>query len=149
MDNITIARALAEDVNALARLACALWPAHSLTEMRQEMGALIARKEAACFLAWDGKEAVGFAQCQLRHDYVEGTDTSPVGYLEGIYVAESYRRRGIARALLGACEDWAREMGCAEFASDCELENETSFIFHRKVGFAEVGRIICFSKPLL
>ncbi len=27
---------------------------------------------------------VGFTQCQLRYDYVEGTKTSPVGYLERI-----------------------------------------------------------------
>ena len=29
----------------------------------------------------------GFAQGQLRYDYVEGTDNSPVGCLEGIFVA--------------------------------------------------------------
>ena len=40
--------------------------------------------------------AVGFAQVQLRRDYVGGNHLSPVGYLEGIYVEETYRRRGIA-----------------------------------------------------
>ena len=55
-------------------------------------------------------------QCALRRDYVEGTHTSPVGYLEGVFVQEEYRGRGVATALLRACEAWAGEKGCAEFA---------------------------------
>ena len=100
------------------------------------------------FLARAGELAVGFAQCALRHDYVEGTCSSPVGYLEGIYVAPACRHRGFARALLRACENWAEEMGCTEFASDCELTNSDSYAFHKSMGFAEANRIICFTKKL-
>ena len=91
---------------------------------------------------------VGFAQCQLRHDYVEGTDSSPVGYLEGVFVEEAYRRQGCAKKLLAKCEKWAKENGCSEFASDCELDNEDSLKFHIKMGFVEANRIICFTKKL-
>lgn len=35
-----------------------------------------------------------------------------------------------------------------EFASDCELSNEDSLLFHRNIGFEEVNRIICFKKDL-
>ena len=101
--------------------------------------------EAAFFLAEGG---TGFAQCQLRHDYVEGTDSSPVGYLEGIFVEESHRHRGLAKKLLTACEEWAREQGCREFASDCELDNTGSLAFHLSMGFAEANRIICLTKKL-
>ncbi|MGL4798787.1 MAG: aminoglycoside 6'-N-acetyltransferase, partial [Cellulosilyticaceae bacterium] len=88
------------------------------------------------------------AQCQLRYDYVEGTESSPVGYLEGIYVDEKHRMQGMARQLLKYCEKWAREQGCAEFASDCELDNTESLRFHLKVGFIEANRMICFNKRL-
>ena len=91
---------------------------------------------------------IGFAQCQLRRDYVEGTSTSPVGYLEGIYVCPEYRGAGLARALLSRCEAWAREQGCSEFASDCELTNTASLAFHQALGFTEANRIICFTKKL-
>ena len=94
-------------------------------------------------LLWD--TPVGFAQCQLRHDYVEGTETTPVGYLEGIFVMEGHRRRGYAKELLNACESWAKEKGCTEFASDCELENADSFRFHMAMDFAEANRIIWIS----
>lgn len=91
---------------------------------------------------------MGFAQCSLRTDYVEGTKSSPVGYLEGIYLKEPFRGRGLGRALAGHCEDWARRRGCSGFASDCETENTGSIRFHLASGFWEAGRIICFVKPL-
>ena len=112
------------------------------------MGEILAKPDAAIFLAYAEKVPIGFAQCQLRYDYVEGTDSSPVGYLEGIYVAEEHRKGGIAKALLAASESWAKSRGCTEFASDCELTNTESRMFHRSVGFAEANRIICFVKRL-
>ena len=117
-------------------------------ELEPEFAKLAASPEATCFLAFDADKAVGFAQCQLRHDYVEGCDTSPVGFLEGIYVDDSHRRSGVARALLSACEDWARSVGCTEFASDCELDNHDSLAWHLKAGFEEVNRTIWFAKKL-
>ena len=90
---------------------------------------------------------VGFTEVGLRA-YAEGCRSSPVGYLEGIFVAEPYRARGIGRALVEAAEQWARERGCTEMASDREVENEGSGIFHAAVGYQEVERIVCFKKPL-
>ena len=143
-----IKRAEISNAAAVAELALLLWPEHTLEELTGEFEELISRDEAACFLAYAGDTAVGFAQCQLRHDYVEGTDSSPVGYLEGIFVREDYRHRGYAKKLLSACEAWAREQGCTEFASDCELTNTDSLKFHLSVGFEEVNRIICFTRKL-
>ena len=100
------------------------------------------------FLAVEDGAPAGFAQCQLRHDYVEGTRGGPVGYLEGIYVRTGFRRRGVAAALLSACEDWAQAQGCVEFASDCELGNTDSVAFQLGAGFAEVNLVVCFVKPL-
>ena len=142
-----IRKAAPADSMTLARLACRMWE-HDPSELACEFAGLTASAEAACFLVMDGTAAVGFAQCQLRHDYVEGTETSPVGYLEGIFVQESHRRQGYARLLLTACEIWAKEQGCAEFASDCELDNDQSLRFHLSVGFEEANRIICFAKKL-
>ena len=144
---MTIKMARTTDAQDLARLSLKLWPDHSLDEMAREFEAFLKDEDTALFLAVE-REAIGFAQCQLRRDYVEGTETSPVGYLEGIFVEETYRSRGCARALLTACEAWAKEKGCSEFASDCELGNDTSLAFHLSVGFEEANRIICFMKKL-
>ena len=142
-----ILKAEQENLTSAAALACELWPGHGPDELLAEWET-VTPGEGAVFLAMEGGAPAGFAQCQLRRDYVEGTDSSPVGYLEGIYVREAFRGRGLARALLQACEGWARGRGCAQFASDCELGNTGSIAFHLGAGFAEANRIVCFTKRL-
>ena len=144
---MVIRKATPDDSMTLAILASRMWE-HDPSELQPEFSALTNSSEAACFLAVHGVQAVGFAQCQLRHDYVEGCETSPVGFLEGIYVDDAYRRSGVARALLSVCEAWARSVGCTEFASDCEIDNHDSLAWHLKAGFEEVNRTIWFAKKL-
>jgi len=143
-----IRQAEMSDLNTLTRLATLLWPDHSFEDLKREIEVLLSNQNAAFFLAFDQNLAVGFAQCQLRHDYVEGTHSSPVGYLDGVFVIESYRKQGVATRLLERCEQWACEAGCLEFASDCEITNSDSYSFHMKFGFQEANRIICFKKNL-
>ena len=143
-----IRKAEEKDLRAAAALAAELWPEHMPEELLPEFRTLLASGEGAAFLASEDGQDLGFAQVQLRHDYVEGTETSPVGYLEGIYVREEARGRGVAKALLRACEAWAADKGCREFASDCELDNAVGLSFHLHSGFTEANRIICFVKPL-
>lgn len=148
MISVKIKRADQSEKILLAGLMCKLWPGHTQVQMQEEVEDFLADHNTALFIAWQKEQALGFAQCQLRHDYVEGIQTSPVGYLEGIYVEEAFRKQGIARALLAACEQWAKGMHCTEFASDCELDNVESQRFHNAVGFAEANRIVCFTKSL-
>ena len=136
------------DGAVLAELALQLWPDNSLLTLREEFEKLTEEADSACFIKYADDNPVGFAQCNLRRDYVEGTGTSPVGYLEGIFILEEYRRRGYAKELLSRCEEWSREKRCPEFASDCELENDDSLKFHMAMGFEEANRIICFTKKL-
>lgn len=137
-----------KDIPVLAGLAVQMWESHSIEELAEEMAELMAGEDAQFFIKYEQEIPVGFAQCQLRHDYVEGTESSPVGYLEGIFVRAEYRHRGYAGELVRECEKWAREKGCREFASDCELVNEDSRRFHMAMGFNEANRIICFTKEL-
>lgn len=144
---MTIRQASMGDMAAVAGLALLLWPGHEAKEMAADLAGF-AEEGGLLLLAEDEGAAIGFAQCGLRHDYVEGTHSSPVGYLEGIYVLPDCRKEGIARALVRACEAWAGKQGCREFASDCALENAQSAAFHRAIGFAEAARIICFTKEI-
>lgn len=143
-----IKEATLPEAKEAAQLALLLWPDHTLEEFTLEMSDFITQPKAIIFLAYHDNEAVGFAQCQLRKDYVEGTSTSPVGYLEGLYVKEEFRKQGYAMNLVNACENWAKQQGCQEFASDCELDNDISLAVHLSLGFTEANRIICFKKSL-
>ena len=146
--NYNIVKATEKDALTVAGLAIKMWEDNVLEELAAELAEIIGSSESAVFLGIVDGQVIGFAQCQLRHDYVEGTDSSPVGYLEGIFIEKAYRRKGFAKQLLAACENWAKEQGCTEFASDCELDNTESLKFHLSLGFEEANRVICFKKEL-
>ncbi len=145
---MVIKKAISEDAAIVADFAIQMWESHTMEELTQEFIDYINKDSSVVFLAVLDSQAVGFAQCGLRYDYVEGTSSSPVGYLEGIFVIEEYRKRGIAKELTEACQNWTKEQGCKEFASDCELNNDASLKFHLKMGFEEANRLICFTKKL-
>lgn len=128
----------------------ALWPecpeGEHLSEMAEfaadpmRFGQFLARSPAG--------EAIGLAEVAVRGDYVNGTDGSPVGFLEGLYVAPPHRRTGVARRLVAAVEEWVRERGLRELASDTRLDNLQSQVMHCALGFTETERVVCYRKVL-
>ena len=145
-----IAAATSADKTDWAELRQALWPSGGLAAHAADIAALLAEPGSTINLIArlpDGR-AVGLAEAGLRQDYVEGCKTSPVAFLEGIYVAPDCRRMGIARGLVTAVEDWARAQGCTEFASDAALDNLESHQMHGALGFSETRRVVYFRKLL-
>ena len=147
-NNYMIKSATKSEARILAELAIQMWNDNTVPDLEKEFEELTQSDKAVCFIKYVENTAVGFAQCQIRTDYVEGTETSPVGYLEGIFIVETYRHNGYAKELLKECEKWAKDKKCSEFASDCELNNLDSFRFHMAIGFEEANRIICFKKNI-
>lgn len=143
-----IRKATSNDTMVLAELAIQMWSNHTVFELDADFAEIVNNNDAVCFIKYVDDTSVGFAQCQLRHDYVEGTRSTPVGYLEGIFVVPEYQHKGYAKELLNECELRAKEKGCSEFASDCELDNTSSLSFHIAMGFEEINRVICFKKEL-
>ena len=135
-------------MHIIAEMAVQLWSSHTVDELEKEFADLLNDGRTAFFIKFVNDVPVGFAQCSLRNEYVEGTSSSPVGYLEGIFVCEKYRNKGIAKELLTNCEKWAKTNDCVEFASDCDLDNIASLKFHKAMEFVEVNRIICFKKNI-
>lgn len=145
---IMIKQAGIDDSKIVVELAMLLWPDNEINDLEKEMMNYISSDMGAVFIYFSETIPIGFAQSSLRNDYVEGTGSSPVGYLEGIFVKAEYRKRGIGKKLLNQCEEWAKSKGCSEFASDCEINNTESLEFHLRLGFEEANRIICFKKKL-
>jgi aminoglycoside 6'-N-acetyltransferase I len=139
------------DARAWSSLRHALWPDAPRDELTAEAEAFFRGGDPqlhAVLLAENHEETlIGFAELSLR-PYAEDCRTSPVAFLEGWYVVPSERRRGVGRALVAAAEEWGREQGCREFASDAELENTESAAAHQALGFEDVGAIRCFRKEL-
>jgi len=96
----------------------------------------------------DADLPLGFTEASLRTDHVNGTASSPVAFLEGLYVEPGARRRGVARALVRAVISWAMERSCIELASDTQLENTWSQAVHARLGFEETERVVYFRMAL-
>ena len=137
-----------KDFYKISQLACELWPHHNFDEMCGEIKEIIASENDMIFTLYCYGEMIAFAHCSVRNDYVEGTHSTPVGYLEGVYVREEWRNLGFATELITCCENWAKEKGCKEFASDCNISNDVSVQLHRTSGFNEVSRLVHFAKEL-
>ena len=140
------------DIDAVTSLTYALYhPMLGLAreELLEENASILSQNRDAFILALDGNAPVGFAHVSLRSEYVNGTELDGTcGYLEAIYVELEYRKNGAAATLVGLCEDWARQRGCREFASDCLIDNTDSYLFHLRIGFTETERCIFFRKEL-
>lgn len=126
-----------------------LWPNITNSEHQYEMKDIFQQPEKmASFIAWENGMPIGFAEVNLRYDYVAGCTTIPVTYLEGIFVVANKRKQGIARMLCGKVEEWGKAKGCNELASDVELDNLVSQQVHQALSFQEVERVVCYYKKI-
>ena len=144
---ITIYRATQGDKAEWFRMRKGIWPEAPEEYLDFDMDDILESDDDVVFFALlDGKPA-GMIEARIR-EYGEGCETSPVGYIEGWYVDNDFRGKGVAGTLTQAAENWAREKGCTEMASDTWLDNEGSIRAHEKLGYHEVERLVHFVKHL-
>ena len=81
----------------------------------------------------------GFIETSLKQK-VSKCKSSPVGYIESLYVDTDVRRNGIACKLVSESEKWIIRKKCTEFAVDTDPNEKGSIDFYLSCGFAEVRR---------
>jgi len=146
--HITIVEAAPNHRESWLELRLALWPDCERDESSREISDIIESETLTAYLAFDENgTAVGFMELSMR-DYVDGCSTSPVGYIEGIYVRPDHRHQRIGTKLIEAAEAWARAKGLAELGSDTHIQNSSSIEFHAANGFHETDRIVVFVKKM-
>ncbi len=97
------------------------------------IGELHKRPNVHVFLAFDGEQAAGFANC------IEGFSSfacQPLLNIHDFAVAPQFRRRGIARRLMQAVEDCARELGCCKITLEVLQGNAVARALYQACGFA-------------
>jgi aminoglycoside 6'-N-acetyltransferase I len=154
MEPIQIRLAEPRDCEPLSRMRHSLWPEASADDHARELASLLSGERkgtmpSAIFVAETaGGLLVGFLEAGLR-SHADGCDpATPVGFVEGWFVSESYRRHGAGARLLTAAEDWARSRGCVEMASDTWIDHTLSQRVHEALGFEVVDRCVHYRKAL-
>jgi len=163
--DIRIRPAQLSDHKQLLRFREALWPNASADEHSRELALILEGTPVTTLpliilvaeLVADpsdrpdeasNRTLAGFLEVDLR-SHADGCDPSrPAGYIEGWYVAENHRKKGVGRKLLIAAEEWARSQGCVEVASDTWIDNEVSQRVHEALGYEVVDRCVHYRKTL-
>jgi aminoglycoside 6'-N-acetyltransferase I len=142
------------DRNELAKMRALLWPDASLEEQLKETDNALSSKmigmlPTVILVSHDEDGTlVGFLEVGMR-SHADGCDPArPVGFVEGWFVHETFRHRGVGRELMRSAEDWARAQGCLEMASDTWIDNEASQRAHEALGFEVVDRCVNYRKML-
>ncbi|WP_034302807.1 N-acetyltransferase [Herbaspirillum sp. RV1423] len=117
---------------------------HLIDELRK-------RPAVHVFLAFDGDQPAGFANC------IEGFSSfacKPLLNIHDFAVAPAYRGRGIARQLMQAVETCARELGCCKITLEVLEGNTVARSLYAACGFVgyelkpETGKAIFMHRPL-
>lgn len=148
-NNFRVRRLTEKDINEWFRLRKMLWDESSDEEHKQEMRDIYDHTETQLVLLAEtsGGRLVGFLEASIR-PFVEDCHSDHVGYLEGWFVEDNFRQKGIGGKLVATAENWARSKGCSEMASDAEIGNELSLTAHQNLGYEETSRLVHLRKDL-
>jgi aminoglycoside 6'-N-acetyltransferase I len=121
-------------------------PIYSETEIRRT----IEDPALASFLVFLNEEPgpIGMIELSLRN-IVDGCSSTPVAYIEGLYLIEKYQGQGLGKEMMAFIKKWAREQGCTELAVDTELEKERAQKFYLREGFEETYRVVQFRMEVI
>ena len=129
-------------------MAQSLFPDMDPSQLKEDLERIEQHNRHKTFMARWSNEIVGFITLSVRTDYVEGARSTPVGYLEAIYVKMDFRSDGVARLLFEQGEAWLKEQDCTEIGSDTWLNNKAAQEFHLKLGFKEEDVLVHYIKNL-
>lgn len=144
-----IREATTNDTKAWSQMRTELWPDTDdchLAEIRAFFNKESIDIEQV-YIVEEDKEIVGFIELNIR-SFAEGSRNSSVPYVEGWYIKPEHQGKGYGKKLMEQAESWALSLGYSELASDTEVDNELSINLHKKLGFKETERVVCFLKTL-
>jgi len=127
---------LAADARALPKAGDPPFPGVML---RREMGGPAVASTR--FSAWFGDELIGFAD--VLADLTHGGTLSRLagwGELDSLYVADGYRRRGVATWLIGHAADWLRLGHADRLIAYCQAGEADVLSFTAGAGWRELLR---------
>jgi len=110
----------------------------------QEMKQIVGHPDWFCYFLTDADGTLlGLVELSSRN-IVDGCLSSPVAYIEGLYLKPEYRHRGLGKEVIELLRSWCRERSFSELATDAQLANEAAQRFYRAAGFQETDRVVEF-----
>jgi GNAT superfamily N-acetyltransferase len=123
------------DAQALAALVAGLGYPVTEDEMRSRLRALTGPLHGTFVAEMDGKTAGFIGLCALPI-YQSST---PFGYILALSVSETFRRRGVGRALLRQAEAWFGGRQIVEIRVSTGKQRNDAHLFYERCGFQNTG----------
>jgi len=131
-----------QDFQLWGQYRLALYSAQKEEDNESEMGAIHQDDNWFCrFIENDAGKVIGMVELSLRN-IVDGCSSSPVPYLEGLYLEEAERGKGLGAQILQMLIDWCKGQGYTEFATDAEIVNQRAQMFYENAGFEVIDRVV-------
>ena len=132
------------DAEEWLRMRMALWPHSPLEKEKGQIAQFLSGSplpdcQAAFVCPREEGGLCGLVEVSI-HTSAPGCKTNRIGYLEAWYVDPDQREQGVGRALVERAENWAREQGCLEMASDTDPSYPISPRAHAALGYQETER---------
>jgi GNAT superfamily N-acetyltransferase len=110
-------------------------------EYLAKMLSLLAERPGAIFVAADDADAaIGWGVVVEQDDDVfVVAEERRHAYVAELFVVETLRRAGLGRALIAACEDWARARGLNVMQIGVLPGNAGAHSLYRRQGYADYG----------
>jgi GNAT superfamily N-acetyltransferase len=106
-------------------------------EFFTDIFARIADKMGVAFIAEEGGEKLGWAAAyREQNDVYVRADEREFAHVSELYVVEAARGKGVGRALIAACEEWARGLPVKVLTISVLEGNKRAATIYRKAGFA-------------
>lgn len=135
-----------QDKEEWLRMRQELWPECTEQRHAEEMQAMMNNKSIINELSWvvlvvgrpDGKLG-GFIETSIKpHD--DDCESEPVGHIEGWYIDQDLRNKGLGKRLMNDAEKWVVTKGCKEIVCEAQLDNEISIKSYKALGYIEIFR---------
>jgi ribosomal-protein-alanine acetyltransferase len=128
---MTIGPASLDDLDAIEALEAAAFPGDRLS--RRSLRAFIRAPSRPLIVARFGDRLAGYALLSARKD-------GRTARIYSLAVEPAQARRGVGRALLQACERYARARGREALRLEVRYDNPAAIALYEKMGFRPFGR---------
>jgi aminoglycoside 6'-N-acetyltransferase I len=142
---VEVRRAVPADIQGWAAGRADLWPSLDAAGHAEELVAFLDADGVFAWVAVEDRAVIGFLEAAIRA-YANGCTRQPVLFVEGAWVREDRRRRGVGKALLDALLHFARERGFEEICTDSDIGNTGAHAAFEALGFRETERVVYFRR---
>jgi GNAT superfamily N-acetyltransferase len=103
------------------------------------------KNDSTVFVACDDDQMVGFTQLFPSFSSVS---MKRVWILNDLFVQEAHRKKGVAKLLMGAAENFARETGAVRIILSTQVSNVAAQSLYEALGYGELEGWVQLSRYL-